>query len=108
MSKYNLNDKVALVTGASRGIGRQIALTLAENGAMVIVNYCGSKEKADEVVELIKSNGGNAVAMQCNVSDYAGIPYYSVRNDKWYDLYDSAEIQEENEYVYNEINLKND
>ena len=71
MSKYNLNEKVALVTGASRGIGRQIALTLAENGAMVIVNYCGSKEKADEVVELIKSNGGNAVAMQCNVSDYA-------------------------------------
>ena len=71
MSKYNLNDKVALVTGASRGIGRQIALTLAENGAMVIVNYCGSKEKADEVVEQIKANGGNAVAKQCNVSDYA-------------------------------------
>ena len=71
MSKYNLNEKVALVTGASRGIGRQIALTLAECGAMVIVNYCGSKEKADEVVELIKANGGNAKAMQCNVSDYA-------------------------------------
>jgi len=71
MSKYNLNEKVALVTGASRGIGRQIALTLAECKAMVIVNYCGSKEKADEVVELIKSNGGRAVAMQCNVSDYS-------------------------------------
>lgn len=70
MSKYNLNDKVALVTGASRGIGRQIALTLAENGATVIVNYCGSKDRAEEVVELIKANGGNAKAIQCNVADY--------------------------------------
>lgn len=71
MSKYNLEDKVALITGASRGIGREIALTLAECKATVIVNYCGSKEKADEVVSLIESNGGKAVSMQCDVSDYA-------------------------------------
>lgn len=71
MSNYNLNDKVALVTGASRGIGRQIAIKLAKCGATVIVNYCGSKEKADEVVEVITSNGGKAEAMQCDVAVYS-------------------------------------
>lgn len=71
MNKYDLNDKVALVTGASRGIGRQIALTLAANGATVVANYCGSEAKAAEVVKLIKENGGNAIAVKCNVADYA-------------------------------------
>ena len=66
-----LKDKIALVTGAGRGIGREIALTLAKNGATVIVNYNGSKEAADEVVAEITSNGGTAEALQCNVSDYA-------------------------------------
>lgn len=66
----NLSGKVALVTGASRGIGRQIAVTLAGYGAAVIVNYNGSEAKAAEVVEEIMANGGTAEAVQCSVSDY--------------------------------------
>jgi 3-oxoacyl-[acyl-carrier protein] reductase len=65
-----LEGKVAIVTGAGRGIGREIALTLAKKGATVIVNYNGSKQAADEVVEKITQNGGSAESVQCNVSDY--------------------------------------
>ena len=66
-----LSGKVALVTGAGRGIGKEIALTLAKNGATVIVNYNGSKERAEEVVRLIEEAGGAAKAMRCNVADAA-------------------------------------
>ena len=66
-----LEGKIALVTGARRGIGRQIALTLAAKGAAVIVNYNGSAAKAEEVVEEIEKAGGKAEAIQCNVSDFA-------------------------------------
>lgn len=66
-----LTGKVALVTGAGRGIGREIALMLAKNGAAVIVNYNGSRESAQEVVAQIEQNGGSAEAMQCNVADFA-------------------------------------
>lgn len=68
-----LKNKVALVTGASRGIGRAIALTLAGYGAIVIVNYCGSKEKADEIVNQIKENGGTAIAYQADVADFEAV-----------------------------------
>lgn len=66
-----LKGKVAVVTGASRGIGRQIALTMAREGAVVLVNYNGSASKAEEVVKEICEAGGQAEAVQCNVADYA-------------------------------------
>lgn len=64
-----LEGKVALVTGASRGIGREIALGLAKQGADVVVNYSGSEERANQVVAEIKGLGRNAVAVQCDVSN---------------------------------------
>lgn len=65
-----LRGKTALVTGASRGIGRDIALTLAEAGADVAVNYAGSEAKAEEVVDKIKAMGRRAFAVQANVASY--------------------------------------
>ncbi|HEA3934485.1 TPA: 3-oxoacyl-[acyl-carrier-protein] reductase [Staphylococcus aureus] len=61
--------KSALVTGASRGIGRSIALQLAEEGYNVAVNYAGSQEKAEAVVEEIKAKGVDSFAIQANVAD---------------------------------------
>ena len=65
-----LSGKIALVTGAGRGIGKAIALKLASLGATVVVNYSGSKEKAEETVAEIVAAGGSAEAMQCDVSDF--------------------------------------
>lgn len=62
-----LKGKSAIVTGASRGIGKDIALYLAKEGARIAVNYSGSKEKAEAVVEEIKASGGEAFAIQANV-----------------------------------------
>lgn len=63
------NGKSAIVTGASRGIGREIALQLASDGAKVVVNYSGSKDKADAVVAEIIAKGGQAIAVQANVAN---------------------------------------
>lgn len=65
-----LEGKIAIVTGASRGIGRQIAVTMAKEGAVVVVNYNGSADKAEAVVKEIQAAGGQAEAIQCNVSEY--------------------------------------
>lgn len=64
-----LDGKSAIVTGASRGIGKDIALYLANEGAKVAVNYSGSKERAEAVVEEIKASGGEAFAIQANVDE---------------------------------------
>ncbi|WP_346909856.1 3-oxoacyl-[acyl-carrier-protein] reductase [Faecalicatena orotica] len=65
-----LEGKTAIVTGASRGIGRAVALKLAEEGAAVVINYNGSADRAEEVKNEIEKNGGKAEVMQCNVSDF--------------------------------------
>ncbi|MGA2276424.1 MAG: glucose 1-dehydrogenase [Terracidiphilus sp.] len=67
----NLQGKVALVTGASKGIGAAIAHELAARGASVAVNYSGSKDAAEKVVTAINVNGGKAIAVQANLSDPA-------------------------------------
>ncbi|MBY0009381.1 SDR family oxidoreductase [Paenibacillus typhae] len=64
----NLRGKVAIVTGSSRGIGRSIAEKLAEQGAAVVINYSGSLELAEEVVQGIQQKGGRAAAVQADVS----------------------------------------
>ncbi|MCM1192190.1 MAG: 3-oxoacyl-[acyl-carrier-protein] reductase [Butyrivibrio sp.] len=69
-AEKNLSGKVALVTGAGRGIGRAIALKLGSMGAAVLVNYNGSADRAREVVEQIEGMGGSAEAICCNVADF--------------------------------------
>ena len=68
-----MEGKVAVVTGASRGIGKAIAVKLASKGATVVINYNGSRERAEEVKNEVESAGGKAVIIQCNVADNAGI-----------------------------------
>jgi 3-oxoacyl-[acyl-carrier protein] reductase len=67
-SMTQLNERIAIVTGGSRGIGRGIALELAKRGATVIVNYQRNAEAAEEVAALIASEGGKALAVQADVS----------------------------------------
>jgi NAD(P)-dependent dehydrogenase (short-subunit alcohol dehydrogenase family) len=68
-----LKGKVALVTGAARDVGREIALSLAAEGAAVAVNYRGSKDQADAVVAEIERSGGKAIAYHADVSDFAAV-----------------------------------
>ncbi|HEY3306474.1 MAG TPA: glucose 1-dehydrogenase [Candidatus Binatia bacterium] len=72
-TETKLTGKVAIVTGASKGIGAGIAKQLAAEGAAVIVNYASSKDGADRVVAEIESSGGKAVAVQANVAKHAEI-----------------------------------
>lgn len=65
-----LKGKTALVTGAGRGIGRAIALDLAQKGAFVVVNYNGSKERARETIDAIRKEGGEGIIYGCNVADF--------------------------------------
>ena len=65
-----LKNKIALITGAGRGIGRAIAIALANEGAEVVINYNGSEERAKEVKQTIEENGGKASIYKCNVSDF--------------------------------------
>lgn len=67
-SSQRLRDRVAIITGASRGIGRATALALVAEGANVVVNYASSSAAADQVVKAITDAGGNAIALQADVS----------------------------------------
>jgi NAD(P)-dependent dehydrogenase (short-subunit alcohol dehydrogenase family) len=69
----NLAGKVALVTGAARGVGRDIAITLAAEGAAVAVNYASSADEAHAVVAAIEATGGKAMACGADVGDYAAV-----------------------------------
>ncbi|MCA1848331.1 MAG: SDR family NAD(P)-dependent oxidoreductase, partial [Actinobacteria bacterium] len=64
-----LQEAVVVVTGASRGLGRAIAEELGRDGTKVVVNYSQSKEPAEELVQEISENGGEAIAVQADVSD---------------------------------------
>ena len=64
----SLTGKVAIITGSSRGIGRALAERLGRDGAKVVVTYAGSRDKAEEVVSAIKTNGSDAIAMQTDLA----------------------------------------
>jgi NAD(P)-dependent dehydrogenase (short-subunit alcohol dehydrogenase family) len=71
--QMNLEGKVALVTGGARDVGREIALTLAAEGAAVAVNYNSSPAEAEAVAQQIRDGGGKATAFKADVSDYAQV-----------------------------------
>jgi 3-oxoacyl-[acyl-carrier protein] reductase len=71
--KHNLQHKVALVTGGSRGLGRWICIALAESGASVAVNYANNKRDAEETIRMIKEMGGEAFAVQGDITQEAGV-----------------------------------
>ena len=82
-----LKGQSALVTGANSGIGKAVAIALGNDGANVVVNYVTHPETADEVVNEIKSNGGNAIALQADVSKEDQVSKYVPGDVQsfWYD-----------------------
>lgn len=95
MSK--LSNKVAVVTGASKGIGAGIALALAREGAAVVVNYASSKDGADKVVAQITKEGGRAIAVQGDVSKQADITRLFQETKK---IFDKVDILVNNAGIY--------
>ena len=92
-----LENKVAVVTGASKGIGAAIAQHLAAEGAKVVVNYASSKAGADKVVAAITAAGGNAIAVQADVSQQADIERLFVETKR---VYGKVDILVNNAGVY--------
>ena len=100
----NLSDKVAVVTGASKGIGASIAEHLAAAGASVVVNYASSKSGADAVVERIKAQGGKAIAVQGDVSNPNDIAKLFAETSK---AYGKLDILVNNAGIYEFLPLGN-
>ena len=73
MNKENFKKKAAIITGASKGIGAEIAQSLSKNGFPVIINYLKSKDKAEKVLKEIKGNGGDGIIYQADVADDAQV-----------------------------------
>ena len=118
MKTGKLTDKVAVVTGASKGIGAGIAKHLAAEGAAVVVNYSSSKEGADQVVDQIAKRGGKAIAVQGNVAKRAEVAHLFaeakkafgkidilVNNAGVYDLLPIAEVTEEQFHKHFDVNV---
>ena len=79
-TEVRLMDRVAVITGASRGIGAATALALAEQGFRVVVNYRSSAEQADEVVRAVTAAGGEAVAIRADVTEADDVAAMVERN----------------------------
>jgi 3-oxoacyl-[acyl-carrier protein] reductase len=92
-----LNGKVAVVTGASKGIGASIAKSLADQGASVVVNYSSSKTGADKVVNEITANGGKAAAVQANMARSSEIDHLFAETKK---LFGKVDILVNNAGIY--------
>lgn len=98
-----LEGQVAVVTGASKGIGASIALHLAAEGASVVVNYASSKEGADKIVAQIKAKGGKAIAVQASVAKPADVQRLFAETMK---AYDKVDILVNNAGVYDFVPLE--
>src|SRR5260221_2760377 len=99
-----LTNQVAVVTGASKGIGADIAKALAAEGASVVVNYASSKEGADRVVSAITAKGGKAIAVQGDVSKQADITRLFAETKK---AYGKVNILVNNAGIYEFVPLDN-
>src|SRR4249919_3334747 len=99
-----LTGKVAVVTGASKGIGASIAEHLAAEGASVVVNYASSKAGADKVVNAITAKGGKAIAVQADVSSEADIKRLFAETKK---AYGKVDILVNNAGIYEFLPLEN-
>jgi 3-oxoacyl-[acyl-carrier protein] reductase len=104
MKSGKLNGKIAVVTGASKGIGAGIAKLLAAEGAAVVVNYGSSKSEADKVVDEIAKGGGKAVAVQGNVANKSDVEELFAAAEK---RFGKIDILVNNAGVYEFVPLEN-